>query len=207
MEEPRQSTVFDSEHQHVGTTYAQALVRAGEKAGVSDIVVAELESMVRDVFDRLPKFEAALVSPRIAFEHKELLLDRALSGRAHPLLLNFLKVVARRGRFNCLRAISRAAREEFRRLRGRVEVRVESAQPLDDPTQTLIAQQLCATLGREVDLQLSVSPEIVAGLIIRVGDTVYDGSVSNRLARLRDEIVERSNQKIRSQSDRFARSV
>lgn len=203
MEEPQHITVFSNVQQHAGTTYARALLGASEKAGTSEAVVTEFESLVRDVFDRLPKFEQALASPRVPYERKVQMLDRALAGKMNPLLLNFLKVVARRGRFDCIRAIVVAAREEYRRLRNRIEVLVRSAEPLDSATQALIAQRLQATLHKEVDLKVSVEPEIVAGLIIRVGDTVYDGSVSNRLARLRDEVVGRATQKIRLNTSRF----
>ncbi len=206
MEEPLHSTVFDNDQQHAGTTYARALLAASEKAGTSETVVTEFESLVRDVFDRLPRFEQALASPRVPYEQKVQMLDRALAGRMNPLLLNFLKVIARRGRFHCIRAIVVAAREEYRRLRNRIEVLVRSAEPLDSATQTLVAQRLQATLHKDVDLKVSIEPEIVAGLIIRVGDTVYDGSVSNRLARLRDEVVGRTTQKIRMNADRFTGS-
>jgi F-type H+-transporting ATPase subunit delta len=203
MEEPLHSTVFDNVQQHAGTTYARALLGASEKAGTSEAVLTEFESLVRDVFDRLPRFEQALASPRVQYERKVQMLDRALAGKMNPLLLNFLKVVARRGRFNCIRAIVVAAREEYRRLRNRIEVLVRSAEPLDSATQAMVAQRLQATLHKDVDLKISVEPGIVAGLIIRVGDTVYDGSVSNRLARLRDEVVRRSTQKIRLNTNRF----
>ena len=168
--------------------------------------MAELESLITDVFDRLPRFEQALASPRIDYERKEQMLDRALRGKMTPLLLNFLKVVTRRGRLNSLRSISRAAHVELRRLRGRIEVQVQSAAPLDAATQALVAQRLTAVLGRQVELQLEVAPELVAGLVIRVGDTVYDGSVANRLARLGEEIVSRATQKIRQDMPRFATS-
>lgn len=206
MAEVQHPTVFDSEQQRVGTTYAKALLGATEKAGLSETVVAELESLITDVFDRLPRFEHALASPRIAYERKEQLLDRALRGKMTPLLMNFLKVVTRRGRWDSLRAISRAARAELQRLRAQIEVQVQSAEPLDAATQALVAQRLTAALGRQVVLRLQVVPEIVAGLVIRVGDTVYDGSVANRLARLADEIASRASQRIRHDLERFATS-
>ena len=161
MVEVQHPTVFDSEQQHVGSTYAKALLGASEKVGLAETVVAELESLITDVFDRLPRFEQALASPRIDYERKEQMLDRALRGKMTPLLLNFLKVVTRRGRLDSLRSISRAAHVELRRLRGRIEVQVQSAAPLDAATQALVAQRLTAVLGRQVELQLEVAPELV----------------------------------------------
>jgi F-type H+-transporting ATPase subunit delta len=204
MTEIRHRTVFDSEQQRAGTTYARALLGASERAGVTETVMAEFASLVRDVLDKLPKWDAALTSPRIPYERKEQMLDRALRGKMHPLLLNFLKVVARRGRFDCLRAIGRALQDEYNLLRGRVEVDVCSAESLDSAAQSAIAERLRSVLGREVHLRLRVDPAIVAGLTIRVGDTVYDGSVVNQLARMREEILNHTNQQIRLNLDRFA---
>lgn len=206
MVEVSHPTVFDSEQQHVGATYAKALLGASEKAGNSEAVVAELDSLVRDVFDRLPKFEQALASPRIPYERKEQMLDRALRGRMAPLLLNFLKVITRRGRFGALRAIRQATRAELNRLRGRIEVQVQTAEPLDEAAQSLVARRLSVALGGQVVLHVQVVPQIVAGLVIRVGDTVYDGSVANRLARLGDAVASRAVQKMRWDLERFATS-
>mgnify|MGYP001565729764 CR=1 FL=1 len=113
-------------------------------------------------------------------KRKERILDRAFRGKMTGQLLNFLKVVTRRGRFDCLRAIQQAAKQLLNDLRGRVEVRLRSAQPLDPSLLAAVANRLRSVLGRDVDLQLQVDPELLGGLVIRVGDTVYDGSVVRR---------------------------
>ena len=203
MVEIHHPTVFDSDQERLGTIYAKALLGATEKAGVSETVLAELDSLVQDVLRPLPKLEAALESPRIPYERKEQLLDRAFGGRMAPLLLNFLKILARRGRFDCLRAIQQASRDAFNEIRGRVVVYVRAAEPLDAAAQTLVTSRLRAMLHRDIDLRVSVDPDVVAGLVIRVGDTVYDGSVANQLARLRDEIIAKTNRRIRQDVQRF----
>jgi F-type H+-transporting ATPase subunit delta len=206
MVKTRHSTVLDSSRQRLGLVYAKALLGAAEKAGNSPTVLAELTSFLHDVLDALPQLDAVLCSPRVSFERKERILDRVCGGKATTQLVNFLKVLARRGRFDCLRAVEPAARQLFNELRGRVEARVVSAQPLDAATLTLVADRLRVVLRREVDLHTQVDPELVGGLVIRVGDTVYDGSVANQLRRLREEVMAKSNQKIRLDMVRFAGS-
>jgi len=204
MVEINHPTVFDRDQERLGAIYAKALLGATENAHVSETVLAELDSLVQDVLRSLPKLEAALESPRIPSERKEQILDRAFGGRMAPLLLNFLKILARRGRFDCLRAIQQASRDAFNEIRGRVVVYARAAEPLDDAARTLVTSRLRAMLNRDIDLRASVDPDVVAGLVIRVGDTVYDGSVANQLARLRDEIIVQTNRRIRQDLNRFA---
>ena len=89
-------------------------------------------------------------------------------------------------------------------MRGRIEVRLTTAVPVDQATRDLIISKLRASLGREIDLQTSVDPELIGGLVIRIGDTVYDGSLANQLQRLSDDLVTRATQKMRTDAERFA---
>jgi F-type H+-transporting ATPase subunit delta len=197
-------TVFDTDKQYLGAVYANALLGASEKAGNTDAVLEELNSLVADVMAEMPEWEAVLSAPRVPLEVKERMLDSAFAGKMSTELLNFLKVVTRRGRFTCLRAIANSAQQQYNELRGRVHVQVRSAAELDQATTSLVADKLRAALGMEIDLELQIDPDLIGGLVVRVGDTVYDASVANRLRRLRDELLNTSSQQIRDNQERFA---
>lgn len=203
MAEARNNEVLDTGLQYLGTVYAKALLAVTEKTGKSEAVVQELESLVDDVLVRLPKLDAALSSPRVSLERKEALLDQAFSKSMSPQLLQFLKVVIRRGRFNCIRALRRSAQHLLNELRRRVEVHVTTAEPVDSATKDLIATTLQRALKRDIDLKLSVKPEVLGGILIRVGDTVYDGSLANQLARLRQDLISSASMRLRTNSERF----
>jgi F-type H+-transporting ATPase subunit delta len=204
MDEARQSTVLDPGLQHLGTVYAKALLGATEKAGNTDQVLGELDALVRDVLDRSPQLEALLASPRVPLESKEGLLDRAFRDKVSMQLLNFLKVLVRHGRFESLRAVNVAIRKQFNDLRGRIEVRLTTAAPIDQTTSDMIVAKLRASLGHEIELQTNVDPELIGGLVIRIGDTVYDGSLANQLQRLSEDLVSRATRKMRTDGERFA---
>ncbi len=195
---------FDSARQYLGSVYAKALLGVTEKRGVTEQVLAELQSFLDDVLGSLPKLEAILVSPRVALEDKLRMLDQAVGGRMQQDLLHFLKVAARHGRLDCLREVARAARQQLNQLRGRIEVQVESAQPLDENLRTAISERLRAALGAEVELHEKINADIVGGLVVRVGDTVYDASVANQLDRLRQSILGGTRQAMRKSTERFA---
>lgn len=197
---------FDSGKQHLGSVYAKALLGATEKQGNTDAVLGELESLVHDVLDKLPQFAAALRTPRIATEEKIAILQKAFGGKMSPVLLNFLKVAAEHSRLDCLPSIAQESRKLVNQLRGRVAVKLQSAQPLNNQLRDLIVARLQTLLGREVDLQASVDSELLGGLVVRVGDTVYDGSLANKLNRMRSVAVERTARTMRESLDRFALS-
>ena len=204
-DESSQATEVNIDKQRLGVVYAHALLGAAETQQLSsDALVDELESLVNDVLNRFPDLEATLASPRIAPAEKEQLLDRVFGGRASEGLLTFLKVVGRHGRLNCLRQIRTAAREELDRRRGRISVIVTTAAAIDDGLKSQIASKLEASTGLPVNLDCKVDPSIIGGLVVRVGDTVYDSSVRNQLAQLKRDTLNKTYEQLRDSSDRFA---
>lgn len=194
---------FDTGQEYLGNVYAKALLGVTEAARKTDLVLEEFDSLLVDVFDKLPQFEATLASLRVKHEEKLVMLDRAFAGKMSAELLNFLKVVSRHGRLDCLRAINRIAHERLDELRGRVTVELRTAEPLDAATLEQVRGKVSGMLKREVKLLTKIDPSIVGGLIIRVGDTVYDASLAARLRQMRETAVEQSFQKIRQAVDRF----
>jgi F-type H+-transporting ATPase subunit delta len=190
--------------QRLGKIYSRALLAATEPRQQSEAVVAELDALVGDVLNQHPQLEAALSSPRFAPADKAGLLDRLLGGRVSDDLLTFLKVVGQHGRLDCIRQIQRAAREELNRLRQRLAVQVTTATPLADEQRQRVLDQLQHKLGRQIDLQCAVNPELLGGLQIRVGDTVFDASVANRLARLKEATLNKTSLVFRESASRFA---
>jgi F-type H+-transporting ATPase subunit delta len=196
--------VIDSGRQHLGSVYAKALLGAADKAGQARQVLEELDSLVTDVLNQLPQLDAAFISPRLAPEEKAALIDKAFGGRMSITLQHFLKVVAKHERLDCLRAILRAAKKLYNEMSGRVEVRLETAAPISNPMRERIVARLTQLLGREVVLTSEVNEELLGGLVVRVGDTVYDGSLAARLKQMQEVTLQRTTQQLRESLDRFA---
>ena len=204
MTEARDKVLFDTGQQYLGTVYAKALLGAAEKVGNADLVVDELNSFVDNVLAKVSGLSSTLTSPRVASEAKAAMLDKALGGKVSTEMLNFLKVVARHGRFDCLGAIRQAAQHQLNDLRGRVEVFLYAAQLPSHESIELISNRLKALLGKDIDLQVHVDQELIGGVKLRIGDTVYDASVANRLVRLKSELLSKTGQQLRDNLDRFA---
>ena len=193
----------DVGQEKVGEVYARALVAAAEHAGQTVEVLDELDAIVSEVFVQFPKFETVLASLLVSPEEKAVVLDRVFAAQISRLLLNFLKVVSRHGRLDCLRAIRHQARILYEELQGQARVRLTTAAAVDPRQAERIAAALGAALGQRPILETRVDPALIGGAVLRIGDTVYDGSVANQLQSIRQQMIERSVHEIQSRRDRF----
>jgi F-type H+-transporting ATPase subunit delta len=189
--------------EHIGAVYAKALLGAAENAGRLAETFEELESLVRDVLDKLPQLDQVLSSGLVSHEDKAALLDRLLAGKASPLVLNFLKVLARHGRLDVLRAIYRQAKAQYDERRGVVRVELLTAAPVGQALIDKVQTQLRSLLGGEPVIEHRADPQLIGGAIVRVGDTIYDGSIATQLENLREQMIDRSVHEIQSRRDRF----
>lgn len=187
MTEPesvKHETVLDTGAEQVGKTYAQALIGAASKAGVAEKVVGQLATIVDEYLRGSPALAAAFASPRIDTEEKVKVIDRIFGGDFEPLLVTFMKVMASRERLGYLSAVRDGAEAMFDEMSGRVLATISTAVPLSDDLRGKITQQLGNALSSNVRLRELVDPDLIGGMVIRVGDTVFDGSVANRLEKL-----------------------
>lgn len=191
----------------IAGVFARALLDAAKKAGVVKIVVEELDAVIAEVFAPMPTLTAVLASPFIAGEAKSLLLDHALSGRVQPLLLNFLKVLARRGRWNLLAAINVQLQEMFEHLQGKLRVELRTAAPLSPPVAERVTALFRARLKAEPIVQHKIDPALLGGAVIRIGDVVYDGSLAGQLQALRQHVVQRFAHEVQRRRNRFRDSA
>jgi F-type H+-transporting ATPase subunit delta len=194
---------FDAGRQHIGLAYAKGLFGAADKNQQAAAVLDELESLQNDVLNKLPSFRMTLTSPRVATEDKIALLDKAFRGKMSAVLLNFLKVVANHGRLDCLPDIVKCYRQLVSDSEGKVEVTVRAAYPLSNPLRERIAAKLGEVLKKKVTLQLEVDPELLGGLVVRIGDTLYDGSLATQLQRMKSVTLEHTTSAFRDSLNRF----
>ena len=202
-ETTQQGVAFDSDRQQLGDVYARALLAAAISGESVEQVIEQARALCHDLLVSTPQIRKLLESPRISHKQKEDILDKAFKNQMDTTLLNFLKVLSRHGRMDCLFAIERSLRDQYNSMQNRVEVQLTSATPLDDETRSSITSQLSSSLDQQVELVVDVNPELIGGTIVRIGDTVYDGSVANRLARISQETLTRSTLEFQQAGDRF----
>ena len=187
----------------VAKMYAEAFVGAAQSVGVEN-VLEEFESFLVDVLDKNPDFATLLCSSVGNRDDKLTLIDRVVAPYASELFTSFLRVLARKDRLDLLPLILQQAQLRYERLQGKQRVQVTSAQELSDVQRERIRQQLFDKLPFDPILETNVDPSLVGGIVIRVGDTVYDSSVKTRMKQLRERMRQRSLNEIQSGRDRFS---
>jgi F-type H+-transporting ATPase subunit delta len=183
----------------IARVYAEALLSAAEDAGQVDAIGAELEALVRDVLQADPGVEAFLASPAVGRRAKTEALGKAFAGRTSPLVRNLLGVLNHNGRLGLVRAVALVYRDLLDQRAGRVRVKVASAVPLTEEQQKRLTATLSARLKKTPVLSVAVDPDLLGGLVVRVGDQVFDTSVRTRLDTLRSHLMEQGSSYVRSQ--------
>ncbi|MGV3486744.1 MAG: ATP synthase F1 subunit delta [Planctomycetaceae bacterium] len=178
------TTVLDPGAEQVGKTYARALISAAASAGVADQVLDQLQVLVDEYLAGSDKLAAALASPRIDEAEKSRVIDRIFANEFHPVLVNFLKVMGKRGRLGYIAAVRNAANLLRDEMLGRLVAEVRTAVPMDDATRSLVTSRLEAAMKKQVRLQETVDPDLIGGMIVRIGDTVFDSSVANQIDKM-----------------------
>ena len=168
----------------IAKPYAQALYDAAVEQEALDRIVGEANQIISLAQDS-EDFEGFLTNPILSPQFKSEMFQQLLSETIHPLTLNFLLLLASKQRERFLVAILQAFLELVDLKAGRVVAQVTSAVPLSDAQQADLVQQLSDYSGAEVRLELSEDSTIKGGIIVRLGDTVFDGSVATQLQRLR----------------------
>lgn len=118
-------------------------------------------------------------------------------------MMNFLKVIVQKDRFDCLPAVAVAAQQMHDQMSGKIQATLITAEKVDKKNRAEIAEQLSKKLGKEVELNAEVDPSIIGGVVVRVGDTVYDSSVAGQLEQVRAKAMKKASDVIREQLNRF----
>ncbi len=198
-------TVFDDPTPELTRVYADALLGAAEAVGQSDQVLGELEELISDVWDGQPGFESLMTTAAVDGAEKARILNEAFGAIASPTVLNFLLVLNRRGRLSLLRPVARQARASWNQRGGRIPVVVRSAVELDEAQQSALRDRLTLLLSATPILQLEVDPSLIGGLVIQVGDHIYDASVrSMYVEKMRNRLIEERTHEVLSMSHTFS---
>jgi F-type H+-transporting ATPase subunit delta len=188
----------------VARRYAEAFVDAAEKEGGAGPALDEIEEIEADILKPFPLFAEILSSSRVPAAEKDRILLEIFDGRASSLVLRFLRVLNRHGRLDLLGAVQQEARSIWDRRNRRIPVKVRSAVPLDEAQLQSLSDRLARLVAGTPILNVSTDPALIGGLVVQVGDTLYDASVKSRLAQLRHRLIEGKTHEIQSRRDQFS---
>lgn len=168
--------------------YATAILGVASAEGALDRLEEELFRFAR-AMEANVDLRNQLVDASVDIETKLGIVGDLLGGRAHPQTVSAIGYVVQSGRTRLLPQITDTLVALAARSRQHAYAEVRSAVPLDASQQQRLAQALARTVGHEVDLKVVVDEKVVGGLVVKVGDTVIDGSVARRLAAVRTHLT------------------
>jgi len=173
----------------LGRRYAKALLELAREQGDLDSVLrdvgalsgawktsAELRDIVRNPVIPRPALKAAV----------DTVMEKLGCSK---LVRNTVNLLADKGRLAHLEEVLHALEELAESETGRVRVEVVSAGPLNDAYYARLTEKLKRVTDREVVLVKKQDPSLIGGVVTRVGDQVFDGSLSNRLSELRETLL------------------
>ncbi|TAL11779.1 MAG: ATP synthase F1 subunit delta [Nitrospirae bacterium] len=172
----------------IARRYAKALFELQEPADVGP--TAKTLRVLAEAFAGSREFRNLLLSPVFTREQKAAVVAQLAAKTACPPITGrFLAHVVRKNRIAQLREISDAFGRLADQVSNRKVVEVAAARPLTDEQQAAIRTKLEQVTRSQIDLSIHVDPAVLGGLEIRIGSTVYDGTVRGQLARLRSALA------------------
>jgi F-type H+-transporting ATPase subunit delta len=173
--------------EEIARVYAEALFEAAKEKGKLDAIREQLGEFA-DALDQNRELATFFFSPYFSSAEKREGIAKALSG-AEPELVNFLELLAEKHRMPAIFRIRRVFDELWAQENRQLDVNVTSAVELDPAITKQVGDEVAKQTDRKVELTSTVDPDILGGLVLRVGNMVLDTSLKSRLERLRREIA------------------
>jgi ATP synthase F1 delta subunit len=173
--------------EEIAQVYARSLFEVAREQDKIDPLREQLGQFA-DALQEDHDLQVFFFSPYFSTQEKEDGLEKAVSG-ADEVLLNFLKLLIENHRMPVIFRVRRAYDELWEEENRLLPVSVTSAVELDEDTVRQIGDRIAEQTGRKVDLSAHVEPDILGGIVVRVGNAVLDASVRNRLEQLRRQVA------------------
>ena len=173
--------------EEIATVYARSLFEVAREHDEIDVVREQLGQFA-DALNEDRQLQVFFFSPYFSTQEKEEGLDKAVTG-ARPVFQNFLKLLIEKHRAPAVFRIRHEYDQLWEEENQILPVQVTSAIELDRKTVKSIGDRIREQTGRKVELSSTVEPDILGGIIVRVGNNVIDASIRSRLDQLRRQVA------------------
>ena len=173
--------------EEIAVVYSRSLFEAALDADKLDVIREQLGEFA-DALDANRELQVFFFSPYFSTQEKKDGLGRLIDG-ADPLFLNFLELLVENHRMPVIFRVRRGYDSLWESHNRLLPVEVTSAIDLDEQTVRGIGDRIAEQTGRKIELSSIVEPDILGGIIVRVGNQVLDASIRNRLDSLRKQVV------------------
>lgn len=175
----------------MSTTVARRYAQAFNEEARSKNLVAKTDAdlaLIRETLEGSRDLELLFDSPVVSRERKKAVMSGLFKEHVQPLTLSFLNLLVDKRRESMIEEVMAAHTRLRDEQDGIVEAQVRSAMPLDDAGREAVKKQIESLTGKTARISVQVDKALLGGMVVRIGDTVYDGSVSGQLASLRERL-------------------
>jgi F-type H+-transporting ATPase subunit delta len=169
--------------------YAQALFAVAEAEGELEQVEDELYRFGQAV-QKQPKLREALTDPSLPGDRKRAVVEELLGKKSSPHTVGLVAFLVEQGRAKDLPRIIETMAELAAERRRKALAEVRTAVPLDAKRRGQLAKALSKATGKDIELKVLVDPSVIGGVVARVGDQVFDGSVRRKLELARQQLAQ-----------------
>ena len=173
--------------EEIASVYARSLFEVALEQGKLDDVRDQLGEFA-DVLAGNQEMQVFFFSPYFSTQEKEEGLDKVVSD-ADPIFLNFLKLLIEKHRMPAVIRVRRTFDELWREENKLLPVEITSAVELDKQTVKQIGDRIGEETGQKIELSAKVEPDILGGIVVRVGNSIIDASIRARLEQLRKQVA------------------
>ena len=173
--------------EEIATVYARSLFEVAQEQGKLDVVREQLGAF-SDALSETRDLQVFFFSPYFSTAEKEDGLDRVVSD-ADPVVVNFLKLLIEKHRMPVVFRIRATYDTLWEQENKLLPVQITSAVELDKEIVSQLGDRIAEQTDRKVDISADVDPDIIGGIVVRVGNSVLDASVRNRLEQLRRQVA------------------
>lgn len=175
--------------QTVARRYAFALADVVSERNEAQLVQAELAAWAKMISENNALLEA-FSNPTVAYEQKRNVLNELIARtKVRPTTTNFLRTLLKNQRLAELPQVNDKLAQILDERAGIVSAEIISARPVGENARALLEEKLREITGKKARLTFATDESLLGGIITRIGSTIYDGSVSNQLSRLREELA------------------
>lgn len=173
--------------EEIARVYARSLFEVAEAQGRLDVVREQLGAFA-DAVDENRELQVFLFSPYFASEEKKDGLRRAVID-ADPVVMNTLELLLEKHRMPAIFRIRREYDALWENANKLLPVEITSAIPLDEGLVERLSSRIGEQTGRKVELKTTVDPDVIGGIVMRVGNNILDASIRTRLESLRKQVA------------------
>jgi F-type H+-transporting ATPase subunit delta len=173
--------------EEIAAVYARSLFEVAQEKGRLDEVREQIGAFA-DALNETRELQVFFFSPYFSTAEKQDGLDRAVTD-ADEIVVNFLKLLIENHRMPVIFRLRRAYEALWQDENKLLPVQIISAVELDQSTVSSIGDKIAEQTDRKVDLTAKVDPEILGGIVVRVGNSILDASIRNRLEQLRKQVA------------------